>query len=60
MPILVDTMSNEALKAYGALPERLYIIQGGKVVYEGGEGPRYYKPTEVKTWLQNYKNNKSS
>ena len=30
-PIVVDTLRNEASYAYGALPERLVILQGGVV-----------------------------
>ena len=32
--ILVDTMYNHASKAYAAQPERLYVVQDGKVVLE--------------------------
>ncbi|CAH3038451.1 unnamed protein product [Porites evermanni] len=54
-PILVDTMDNEATEAYGAYPERLFIIQDRKIVYEGGTGPYNYKLWEVKKWLEVYK-----
>ena len=54
-PILVDTMDNEATEAYGAYPERLFIIQDRKIVYEGGTGPYNYKLGEVKKWLEVYK-----
>ena len=54
-PILVDTMDNEATQAYGAYPERLFIIQDRKIVYEGGTGPYNYKLWEVKKWLEVYK-----
>ncbi|KAJ3599784.1 hypothetical protein NHX12_033739 [Muraenolepis orangiensis] len=33
-PVVVDDMSNVASGKYGALPERLYILQAGKVVYK--------------------------
>ncbi len=36
--IAVDNMDNEACYWYGALPERMYVIQDGKVVYQGKEG----------------------
>ena len=54
-PILVDTMDNEATQAYGAYPERLFIVQDRKIVYEGGTGPHNYKLGEVKKWLEVYK-----
>ncbi|KAG7275784.1 hypothetical protein CRUP_005698 [Coryphaenoides rupestris] len=33
-PVVVDDMSNVATSKYGALPERLYVLQAGKVVYK--------------------------
>ena len=54
-PILVDTMDNEATEAYGAYPERLFIVQDRTIVYEGGTGPHNYKLGEVKKWLEVYK-----
>ena len=54
-PVLVDSMKNEALLDYGALPERLYIVQDGRVVYEGGLGPMDYKLEEVQLWLEEWR-----
>lgn len=45
-------MSNAGEKRYAAWPERLYIIDGGKVAYVGGKGPFDYKPPEVAAWLE--------
>ena len=56
-PVMVDTMEDEATQAYGAFPERLFIIQQGKIVYEGGTGPYNYSVTEVRRWLEEYKAN---
>ena len=36
-------MTDDACKAYGSLPDRLYIVHRGKVVYQGGRGPFEYK-----------------
>ena len=33
-PFLVDNMRDEASRAYGAHPERLYIILDGRIVYQ--------------------------
>ena len=33
-PVLVDNMNDEASTAYGAQPERLYIILDGRIVYQ--------------------------
>lgn len=32
-PVVVDEMDNTCAIKYGALPERLYVLQAGKVVY---------------------------
>lgn len=52
---MVDTMENEATKEYAAFPERLYVIQQGQIVYEGGTGPYNYDLTEVQRWLEEYR-----
>jgi len=54
-PLLVDFMDNKANKAYGALPERLYVLFNGKIAYMGGQGPFGYKINEVEDWLTNHK-----
>uniref|UniRef100_A0A667WHB5 Iodothyronine deiodinase n=1 Tax=Myripristis murdjan TaxID=586833 RepID=A0A667WHB5_9TELE len=33
-PVVVDVMSNVTSTKYGALPERLYVLQAGKVIYK--------------------------
>ncbi len=45
-------MSNEAQIKYAAMPERLYIVQNGKIVYEGGPGPICYDIHEMVKVLQ--------
>jgi hypothetical protein len=51
LPLYVDTYDNEANYLYDAWPERLYVIQDGVVVYQGGNGPFGYRLDEVKAWL---------
>ena len=41
--LLADKLDNEACKAYGSFPDRLYIVDNGKIVYQGGLGPFEYK-----------------
>ncbi|KAK7084429.1 Responsible for the deiodination of T4 (3,5,3',5'- tetraiodothyronine) [Halocaridina rubra] len=41
--VLVDMMDDEANIGYAAMPERLYIVKEGVVVYKGGLGPFDYK-----------------
>ena len=55
VPVMVDMFDNEATNAYGAFPERLFIIQEGKIVYEGGTGPYNYDLTELQSWLEEHR-----
>lgn len=50
--VICDGMANEGMNRYAAHPERVYIIQDGRVVYQGGEGPFDYKLDEVIAWMQ--------
>lgn len=54
-PVVVDEMSDCTAMKYGALPERLYVLLDGKVVYKGGMGPWGYKPLEVRAFLEKMK-----
>ena len=51
-PVMVDSMEDEAKRAYAGFPIRLYIIKNQQIQYAGGTGPTFYKPKEVKQWLQ--------
>ncbi len=47
MPALVDEMDDAVATAYGAMPERLYLIgSDGRVAYKGGMGPMFFRPDE--------------
>jgi hypothetical protein len=50
--IVCDSMKNEAAKRYRGMPQRLYIVQDGFVVYHGGKGPFGYNLKEVEDWLE--------
>ena len=52
LPLVVDTMANAASIAYGALPERLAILQGGVVRFIGGKGPEEYSIDEARIALR--------
>uniref|UniRef100_A0A3Q3VJD6 Iodothyronine deiodinase n=1 Tax=Mola mola TaxID=94237 RepID=A0A3Q3VJD6_MOLML len=54
-PVVVDEMSNASAIKYGALPERLYVLRAGKVVYKGQMGPWGYSPLEVRSFLEKSK-----
>ena len=50
--LMVDLMDNKAGTAYAAMPERLYIVLDGKIVYEGLQGPFDYRLDEVEEYLE--------
>jgi hypothetical protein len=47
----IDDINNAAEGAYSAWPERLYIVENGRIAYRGGMGPFHYDPAEVRAWL---------
>ncbi len=50
VPILVEEMDNVIDEAYGAAPERLYLIgRDGRVVHHGGAGPHFF---DLDAWEQ--------
>lgn len=53
IPLLVDRMSNDADRLYGAWPERLYVLDGrGKIAFKGEIGPFGFDPEAVAAWLK--------
>ena len=52
LPFGIDDINDAADHAYAAWPERLYIVdENGRIAYRGGNGPFYYYPEEVRSWL---------
>uniref|UniRef100_A0A8W4FKW1 Iodothyronine deiodinase n=1 Tax=Sus scrofa TaxID=9823 RepID=A0A8W4FKW1_PIG len=51
-PVVVDTMKNQSSRLYAALPERLYVLQAGRILYKGKPGPWNYHPEEVRAVLE--------
>jgi len=50
--MLIDGMDNAVGLAYGAWPDRIYVIdKDGKVFYKGGMGPRGFNPREMEQAL---------
>ncbi|RDD47781.1 Type I iodothyronine deiodinase [Trichoplax sp. H2] len=52
LPFFVDTMEGDTMKAYGAQPERLYVVKDGKIAYEGGPGPFCYSIDDLEQFLE--------
>ena len=52
-PLLLDGMENAVDRAYGAWPERLYVIsRAGTIAYQGGKGPYHFDPDELERFLE--------
>ena len=50
LPIIVEEMDNAIDEAYGAAPERLYLVDvDGNVAYHGGAGPHFF---DLDEWEQ--------
>ena len=50
LPVLIEEMDNAIDEAYGAAPERLYLIgEDGRVAYHGGAGPHFFDLDEWET-----------
>jgi hypothetical protein len=51
-PLAIDSIEGAAEKAYGAWPERIYIIDtDGRIAYKGGMGPFGFHPDEAEREL---------
>ncbi len=53
MPVVVDEVDDEIARAYGALPDRLYLIgRGGRVAFQGEPGPFGFKPETLEAAIE--------
>lgn len=53
MPTLVDTMDDNASLAYGAWPDRIYVVDTkGKIIAAGEPGPRGFSPDDLEVVLR--------
>mmetsp|Transcript_12592 Transcript_12592/g.50371 ORF Transcript_12592/g.50371 Transcript_12592/m.50371 type:complete len:126 (+) Transcript_12592:367-744(+) len=48
---VVDGMDDAAMHAFAALPERIFVVEDGKVAYRGGLGPFQYSVNDLARWL---------
>ena len=50
MPVVVDAIDDSIANAYGALPDRLYLIAlGGSIAFQGAAGPWGFKPDALES-----------
>ena len=48
MPALVDDLDDAVNEAYGAWPDRLYLVgKDGNIAFRGGPGPFGFRPDEL-------------
>jgi hypothetical protein len=53
MPVVVDPVDDKIASAYGALPDRLYLVgQGGRIAFQGEQGPWGFKPEDLEKAIQ--------
>jgi len=53
MPVVIDTIDDHVARAYGALPDRLYLIgRGGRVAFRADEGPWGFRPEELEAAMK--------
>ncbi len=53
MPVVIDPIDDKIASAYGALPDRLYLIgKGGRVAFQGKPGPFGFKPPELEKAIE--------
>jgi hypothetical protein len=53
MPVVVDEIDDAVASAYGALPDRLYLIgRGGRVAFQGDPGPFGFQPAALESAIE--------
>ncbi len=53
MPVVIDDVDDRIASAYGALPDRLYLVgRGGQVAYQGEPGPFGFQPAELEKAIE--------
>ncbi len=53
MPVVIDAIDDSIARAYGALPDRLYLIgKGGNVAFQGAPGPIGFRSKELELAIE--------
>jgi hypothetical protein len=53
MPVVVDDLDDGIASAYGALPDRLYLLEkGGRIAFQGEPGPWGFNPEALESAIQ--------
>ena len=59
-PVAVDPIDDCMSKAFGSLPERLYVIHDDVIKVQGLRGPMGYHLDVIQDWLENFTNKKEN
>ncbi len=53
MPCLIDSMDDATMKAYNALPDRLYLVgRDGRIAFKGGHGPWGFRAKDLEAAIR--------
>ena len=53
MPVVIDELDDNIASAYGALPDRLYLIDtDGTVAFQGDQGPWGFDPAKLEQAIE--------
>lgn len=53
MPVLIDPIDDRLARAYGALPDRLYLVgRGGTIAFQGEPGPFGFRPADLEAAIE--------
>ncbi len=53
LPVVVDAIDDSIASAYGALPDRLYLIgKGGRIAFQGEPGPWGFDPSALEQAIE--------
>lgn len=53
MPMVIDEIDNRVASAYGALPDRLYLVaKDGRIAFQGEKGPQGFKSDELQAAIK--------
>ena len=53
MPVVIDPIDDRLASAYGALPDRLYLVgTDGRIAYQGDPGPWGFDPAGLETAIE--------
>lgn len=53
LPVLVDGVDNAVASAYGAWPDRLYLVGlDGRIAFQGGVGPFGFRPSQLESAIR--------